>query len=274
MADGMIAGNLSAGQFYGNVPQKRVLASSILSEVVHRNAVEVPAHSHELAYFTLVLGGAYSEKFAGATSEHRPMSILWHRDGISHKDKIGRAGARFFTIEVKNDRLESLRQYSEVPQDFCEHSSPLVWLTTRLFYEFKNWQDCSPLVAEGLTLEMLGHSARSVQGAEKHAPKWLGRVVDRLNHEFTGTISNDDLAFAVDVHPIHLAAVFRKFKRQTIGEYVQQLRISHASELLIKGELPLADVACESGFSDQSHMNRIFKRYTNITPGAFRALLN
>jgi len=41
-------------------------------------------------------------------------------------------------------------------------------------------------------------------------------------------------------------------------------------ELLGAGELGLAAIADEAGFSDQSHMSRVFKRLTGMTPKAFR----
>lgn len=262
--------NLAAGQFYGKVPQKRSVGSSILSEIVHIDRFDVPEHSHELAYFMLVLGGSYTERFGPQTKDHDPMTVLWHRAGISHKDRIGENGARCFTVEIRHRGMENLSQYSRVPHDFAEFGTPLVWLTTRLFREFSDWQNCSELVAEGLTLEMLGYIARRNDACEKHPPKWFGHVIDRLNEEFKETVSMHDLTEIAGVHPVHLASVFRKFRGQTIGEYVQQLRVSHASKLMIDRELPLADIAYEAGFSDQSHFNRLFKRHTGMTPGEFR----
>ena len=265
--------NLRAGHFYGNVPQKRALPSAILSEVVHRGALDVPEHSHELAYFTLVLGGTYFEKFGTKSVDHRPMTIIWHRAGISHKDHIGVEGARCFTVELQRDRLEDLRGFSAVPLDFSEHGSALAWVSARLFREFKEWDNGSDLVAEGLTLEMLGHAARSGHASERYPPKWLSAIADRLNDQFLENISTSELAHEAGVHPVHLASVFRRFYGQTIGEYVRQLRIAHASRLL-SGRRSFAEIAYECGFADQSHFNRLFKRHTGMTPGAFRRWLS
>ena len=52
--------------------------------------------------------------------------------------------------------------------------------------------------------------------------------------------------------------------------YVIQRRINHAQHLLTKTALPIKAIACKSGFSDQSHMTRLFQRLLNTTPSAYR----
>jgi AraC family transcriptional regulator len=117
---------------------------------------------------------------------------------------------------------------------------------------------------------MLAHSARKKIGFEKRPPKWLNVIVEKLNDEFIETPPTEELARLADVHPVHLAAVFRKFHDQTIGEYIQNLRIEFATKLLLNKEIPLSEIALSAGFSDQSHFTRMFKRFTGTTPGEFR----
>jgi AraC family transcriptional regulator len=79
-----------------------------------------------------------------------------------------------------------------------------------------------------------------------------------------------DLAREAGVHPVHLARAFRKFERRTPGEYQQRLQLRAACELLRDPEWPLAVIAAECGFSDQSHFTRIFRRLAGTTPAQFR----
>ena len=266
--------NLKAGEFYGKISERKAVASSIISEIVHKNERKLPKHSHELAFFNLLLDGSYSESYGRKNFSYRPMTVWWHPSNICHKDEVGKNGGRFFSIEIQAKGLETLKEYSKIPEDFHEKSTSLVWLACRLYHEFKNWQTCSELVAEGLTLEMLAHSARKNIEKEKYPPKWLDLVIEKLNDEFIKTPTTAELALLANVHPVHLAAVFRKFQDQTIGEYVQNLRIEHATEMLLNKEIPLTEIALSAGFSDQSHFTRIFKRVTGITPGIFRKNLH
>jgi len=274
MADQETNSHLKAGQFYGQSVNKQQVAGVILSELLHPQSKQLPQHSHEMGFFCLLLDGAYAEYYRTKTIAYRPMTITWHPPGISHRDEIGRAGGKFFTVEVQHRWLERLRELANVPDTVNDvHGGELVWLALRLYREHKEAQVGSPLAIEGLLLEMLAMATRLKMPVEKRPPIWLARVVDRLRAEFQQNHSTSDLAAEAGVHPVHLAAVFRQFHNQTIGEYQQQLRVHRASQLLRDAELPLIEIAQTVGFSDQSHLTRVFKRFSGTTPGAFRALL-
>ncbi|HEX8999462.1 MAG TPA: AraC family transcriptional regulator [Blastocatellia bacterium] len=266
--------HLRAGQFYGHSVNKQRVAGLILSELVHADGKLLPRHSHEMGFFSLLLEGAYREFFRTRTIHYRPMTIVWHPPDLTHLDEIGCEGGKFFTVEVQPDWLDRLREFAAVPDIlFDVHGGDLVWLALRMYREHKEARGCSPLVLEGLLLEMLALATRVRLPNEKTPPAWLARVIDRLHAEFQHTLLTSDLASDAGVHPVHLAAVFRQFHHQTIGEYQQRLRVQFASQLLGDFDLPLVEVAQFAGFSDQSHLTRLFKRFSGMTPGAFRALL-
>lgn len=265
-----MSNNLKAGEYYGKVSNNQRIPSSVLLEVVHSQRVDLPKHSHELAFFSFLLNGSYSETYGKKSFSYRPMTIWWHRPGIMHKDVIGNTGGHFFNIEIQPQYLEQLQQTLKLPEDFYVQNNSLIWLVCRLYHEFKNWQIGSELIAEGITLEMLGYSAQRQFLTNNRPPSWLWRVIEKLNDEFAQNFSTEQLAQEANVHPVHLATVFRQFQHQTIGEYVQKLRLSRAIQMLFNPERSLSEIAVSVGFYDQSHFARIFKRHLAITPGAFR----
>lgn len=265
--------DLRPGEFFGDVAGKRRLGNAIVSEVVHRDARRLPEHSHELPFFTLLLEGSYSESYGRKSFDYTPFTMLWHRSGIAHKDEIGNRGGRFLSVEITPEGRMTMESYAPEPSDFYERSSPLVWLGCKLYHEFRNWQKCSDLVAEGITLEMLALAARRSSRNRKRPPRWLLTVTDKLDSEFRENTSSAELAAAAGVHPVHLAATFRQFHGSTIGEYVRSRRVEFACSALAEKDRHLAEIALDAGFSDQSHFTRIFRKITGITPGAFRESL-
>jgi AraC family transcriptional regulator len=262
--------HLKAGEHYGSVFHKLNIPSAIVSESVYEKRMPLPEHSHELAFFTLILNGRYSEEFRGKGFSYSPMTVIWRQADISHKDSIDSNSSRFFFVEIERACLQKLLPGGEVPDHLWERSGSLSWLAHRLRGEMAYSENFSPLIAEGITLEMIGHLTRKKITPDKKPPAWLLRVVEKLNEEFSENISSERLAAEAGVHPVHLAATFRRFYHSTAGEYVQNLRIARAAKLLLEKEISIAEIAVSGGFADQSHFTRVFKRHTGVTPGVFR----
>src|SRR5438309_1537917 len=93
-----------------------------------------------------------------------------------------------------------------------------------------------------------------------------------VNFYPTGT-SHAESYRAPGRHLAHVARVFRAFKNCTLGEYVRALRIKHAAQRMARTDASLAEIAAATGFSDQSHFSRTFKRQTGLLPSEFRASL-
>jgi len=93
-----------------------------------------------------------------------------------------------------------------------------------------------------------------------------------VDESYLSAPSLAELAAVGDVHPVHLSREFRKRYGITIGEYIRKRRIEHASGLLLKSGMAMADIADTCGFSDQSHFCALFKKYSGMTPAKFRDL--
>jgi AraC family transcriptional regulator len=265
---------LGAGEHYGAVFHKHRTDAAVISESVYDQSMCLPEHSHELGFFTLILDGHYSEILSRKTVVYSPKTVLWRQAGLSHRDKIEAASSRFFFVEINRSFVERLAQCERLPDHLAEKNGLLTTLSSRLRSEVIASDISSPLIIDGITLEMLGLLARRGRLVERHPPIWLKRVLDRLNEDIAAEVTTNELAAEAGVHPVYLASVFRKFHHQTIGDYVQKLRVAHATSLLEDKELPLCDIAYQCGFADQSHFTRVFKRRAGVTPGAYRSSLS
>ncbi len=82
-------------------------------------------------------------------------------------------------------------------------------------------------------------------------------------------IDLDFLAREAGVSKFYLVRLFREAEGTTPWAYVRAARIRRAQEML-RGDLPLAEIALLAGFSDQSHFSRVFREATGKTPGQYR----
>ena len=98
----------------------------------------------------------------------------------------------------------------------------------------------------------------------------MKRVREYLEANFMHNVSLSQLSTLTGISPYYLLRAFRKTVGLPPFEYLLHLRILSAKELLRQGH-PLIEVALETGFVDQSHFTRHFKRIVGFTPGQFVA---
>lgn len=146
----------------------------------------------------------------------------------------------------------------------------VVALAERVDTECTRGDDVSPLILEALAYEVIAFAAREPGRESESRPRCLQQVKDFIQAESQATIRMTDLARVANVHPAHLARIFRDRLGMTPGDYVRQVRVRRGAELLKDSELSIAEVALRCDFYDQSHFSRTFKRVLGITPRQYR----
>jgi AraC-like DNA-binding protein len=92
---------------------------------------------------------------------------------------------------------------------------------------------------------------------------------DYLQHHFCTEVSLDDLTHLTGLSKSYLIGVFKRSVGISPHAFQTHLRIHRAKELLRRG-WAIAQVAFETGFVDQAHLSRQFKRSVLVTPGAYQ----
>lgn len=90
----------------------------------------------------------------------------------------------------------------------------------------------------------------------------LKHVYDEINHT--------DLANEVDLNPNYLSVLFKQEVGISVTEYIQQVRIDEAKNLLSYTDTPISVIGSWLNFTDQSYFTKIFKKHVGITPKKYR----
>lgn len=98
----------------------------------------------------------------------------------------------------------------------------------------------------------------------------LSRLIEFIHANIETGVALESLAQIAGCSRYHFCRAFKAATGFTPNEYLIRLRVENAKERIRRGE-PLADIALRSGFSDQSHMTRLFKRIYGTTPGRFQS---
>lgn len=116
--------------------------------------------------------------------------------------------------------------------------------------------------------------SKSAKPSSLRRPSLSANVLSRLT-EFIHTnmetgVSLDSLAQITGFSRFHFCRAFKASTGFTPNEYLIRLRVEYAREHVKRGG-SLTDIALKSGFADQSHMTRLFKRVYGLTPGRFQS---
>lgn len=101
-------------------------------------------------------------------------------------------------------------------------------------------------------------------------PRAVRRSIEYIHANFAGEIRLKDIASAAGMSMFHLSRTFRASTGVTLHCYLTRARVEKVKALLLESDQSLAIIADETGFSDQSHMSKTFKRFTGTTPRLFR----
>ena len=102
------------------------------------------------------------------------------------------------------------------------------------------------------------------------APERLVRVRDWIDAHGSEAVRLTTLAQIAECSPGLINRLFRQQFGLPPYEYLVQLRLGQAARRLRESAQPLADIAYETGFADQSHLQRFFRRAYGTTPQAYR----
>lgn len=260
------------------VPGRALKAAKVggfyLEERSHPGASLLPPHFHEVMHLSFITKGGCVESFARNRQEERaPYELFVTPPGEVHSIKYGPAGARSLSVEISDERLESIRLHAALPERLVRiNTGWLSSLAVRLYQEFRKQDGASALAIEGLMLEVLAGVLRhQTSDAGRRPPRSLRRATEFIHAHFNETFSLSEAAEAAGVHPVYLARAFRRHFRQTVGDYVRRLRVEFACRELAGGDAPLAEIALAAGFCAQSHFATTFKRHTGLTPTQYRS---
>lgn len=170
--------------------------------------------------------------------------------------ELGRSASEvpFFPEPVIRDRglvqqFRQLHQALEQETSALERESRLLWFLSQLIHRYGELR--SPLPS--LSLQ----------------PVAVSQTQAYLQSHYQEPVGLADLAAAVNLSPLKLLRLCSKAWGMPPHRYLIQVRVERAKAMIAEG-LALSAVATATGFADQSHLNRHFKRWVGVTPGQYQ----
>lgn len=234
----------------------------------------------------LVQEGLQKEALAKETlPEHKKqelMQMLWrleyYLEGMEEENSLN-------VLRQLQTELQSVKSMHDLfaLEAYCTISSRLIgWIKRLELHEelafrvgtlnlynvsmHANWQDA---------FGYLRHVAESIfslknQSVEKQTEDVVNQVKKYIVEHLDGDTSLYNLAEQVHFSQEYLLRIFKKKEGITILQYINDLKLAAAKQLLTDSELQVREIADRLGFASQGYFGRFFRNKTGLTPNAYR----
>ena len=248
-------------------------------ELLHAARVthDYPRHMHEEYSIAAILQGTEITSCRGENHTAHPGELLLINAEEVHSNQS--VGSEYRLIKVRARTFQHIARDLGEPALTAPYFPELVVDDPLLFRRCLNLhlkleQNISALEQESAFLStmrlLLARTskdcrARSVASRAGRELVYVRRVRDYLRSHYAENVSLTELTALTNLSPFYLLRVFHSHAGFPPHEYQTQVRIAHARKLIRNGT-PLSQAALETGFFDQSHLSRNFKRIVGVTP--------
>jgi hypothetical protein len=124
---------------------------------------------------------------------------------------------------------------------------------------------------ENLLVNALSKFLKDQAGSKKKTPGWAIELKEIIQDHIDTGVSLKEISKGLDINPSYLSREFSKhFDDMSFGDYIRKQRIEKAKEYIQSGKFSLTEITYLTGFSDQSHFTRIFKKHTGASPSEYK----
>lgn len=236
-----------------------------------------PRHFHDTYVIQIVEKGVNGLYCAGKTWKVPAGSLLVIHPGDVHTGYS--VGSKELHYRCIYPTIDLMRQISGGPPPHFDQNvindHPLAALYLRIHQMLEQGLDA--LASQSLMLEFLSHLV-ATHGRQNAALRLSPRestavrtAREYMREHFAENISLGFLAQLTGFSAFYFLRAFRKETGMPPAEFLRNLRLDRARDLLRRG-IAIPDIAYQTGFFDQSHLTRHFKRFYSITPGYYRAI--
>ena len=254
----------------GRVLDRKKIGSFVFVNHHYPKLAERARHSHPWLHLTMVREGQYCRRLGQRTDDYEAGSLTFLQTNDSHTDSYA-PGSKCLHVVIPSDVEQRLTRDFGIQGTAGQISPSLsARFSVALEREFRSTDSESPLIVEALLFDIVSRHLITIRDRSSARPSWLGLLLDYLDDSFEQEWSLQSMAAEIGVHPVYLCRTFSEHFDCTLGEYIRKQRVLRGWQLLAIGDGTLAEVASQSGFADQSHFTRAFKKQFGTTPGKWR----
>ena len=258
--------------------QNEIPENSILSH--HHSIInDVPLHWHNFIEIELVLSGSANHIHNGIVSPIKRGHVSIFRINDYHAIENSN-NLEIISLSIKDSAFseKSLNELNSVQDNLSFNLNEEAFNTIRFFCEacikenslhnrnelyIKNLLEC-------VLILLLRQDISSPRPIKKHQNSQLNKAIEYMHSHFRENPNLSTVASIAHYSPTHFSHVFHKKIGKSYNDYLNELKVSYAKQLLTTTNLKVIDVGYQSGFNSYNNFYSTFKQYTTLSPAEYK----
>jgi AraC family transcriptional regulator len=231
----------------------------------YRPGEKQTAHRDESSRISIILSGEVAEESSWANSRLSCGDVLFKSRDVVHENRFGASGASILSIVFSGGPD---CPFSAARLDGAWIVKPVGTLSGIGIAAVEAAVARDDATLSAAVADLLVGACSRRRGS---VPKWLSELYAVLQDVSLAQVEIGAVAKAAGRHPVSVSRAFRQCYGVSITEHAARQGVRRALAALAQGQMDLATLAATSGFYDQSHMTKVFRRLTGRTPGVHRS---
>ncbi len=258
---------LKQSEYTGITSERYDFKPYLLSIVNFRTSAPEDWHYHENTHLSLVLQGGSRESRKKEDIQLTPGRVMLYNEGELHSNRYTTFPSKHLIVELKKDFHETsslnTNYFSKPNIDNID-----VYLSLLNIYNELRLDDIYSKETIDFSFNQLLKSDKN----SSYIPVWMDHLKEVIEDRWDEFIPLNDLATIFNVHPVTISKYFKKYYRCTLGDYMRKIKVEKAIFYLLNTSKSISEISDICGFTDQSHMIKVFKMYIGFLPNHFRSL--
>lgn len=193
--------------------------------------------------------------------------------------------SKYVSIAVKTTFFEKIALQAAGKESFKFnqtsniYSKQLLDLIGIFQRELMDHGESYPLMLEGIAIQLVFQLIRDLNA--NPAPnrsrigkenEYINKAIQLMQECYNTNISINDICNLIYLSPCHFKRVFKEYTGQTPYQYLLNIRMEKAKEVLRKNENSIDDVARQCGYVNSGHFSMAFKRNMKVSPSEYRKI--
>lgn len=196
-------------------------------------------------------------------------SVGFNENG--HHEQHQKFSVHFNSTAEADQSLPTLLSSSDY---FKCHMRNFDYFKQRCSMLLQQWSEPSPghhMICQGILLELIGLILKNAEELQHNSAKkqyFISQLQNYIINNCCRSIRLTDLADFIERSPNYVTKIFKDVLDQSPIDYIHQVKIAKAFELLQTNSMSVSDISDHLGYCELSYFHRIFKKITGITPSS------